>query len=92
MSAIALSGHELLRCTCLLLTQSGHTGTKAIRAFEGLPKVGPRIECRCEMSAFEPKRIYLDLYQNSRCNIVRLMKRLIRRPDPLERDGVAPTS
>ena len=27
----------------------------------------------------------------SRCNIVRPMKRLIRRPDPLERDGVVPT-
>lgn len=35
MSALAQIGHELLRCTCLLLALSGHhlsTGSPAIRA------------------------------------------------------------
>ena len=43
------------------------------------------------MSADDPKRTWLDLYQrHSRRDIVRLITRLIRRADHLKRDGAVP--
>ena len=43
------------------------------------------------MSADDPERTWLDLYQrHSRRDIVRLITRLIRRADHLKRDGAVP--
>jgi hypothetical protein len=39
---LALSGHRLVRCTCLLLTQSGHTPIQIVglSSYDAGPKTG----------------------------------------------------
>jgi len=43
---LAQSGHELVRCKCLLLTQSGHESTRLARPlFKALPAIGDPAAC-----------------------------------------------